>query len=108
MGEDAVSVGMLIAPNDSVLAAGTFTREALASVDGAVLDVPYSAEEWYAETTQAYVFTGGTEALAEEDHHTQYAAVAYVTIRLSEKKVNFFGPRGCDPNATARPAAGER
>ena len=31
-----------------------------------------------------------------------------VTIRLSEKKVNFFGPRGCDPNATARPAAGER
>ena len=29
-----------------------------------------------------------------------------VTLRLSEKKVNFFGPRGCDPNATARPAAG--
>ena len=26
-----------------------------------------------------------------------------VTIRLSEKKVNFFGPRGCDPNATSVP-----
>ena len=26
-----------------------------------------------------------------------------VTLRLSEKKVNFFGPRGCDPNATYRP-----
>lgn len=25
-----------------------------------------------------------------------------VTIRLSDKKVNFFGPRGCDPNATAK------
>lgn len=25
-----------------------------------------------------------------------------VTMRLSEKKLNFFGPRGCDPNATAR------
>ena len=27
-----------------------------------------------------------------------------VVIRLSEKKVNFFGPAGCDPNATYRPA----
>ena len=27
-----------------------------------------------------------------------------VTLTLSGKKVNFFGPRGCDPNATARPA----
>ena len=26
-----------------------------------------------------------------------------VTIRLSEKKVNFFGPKGCDPNATSEP-----
>ncbi len=26
-----------------------------------------------------------------------------VDIRLSEKKVNFFGPAGCDPNATFRP-----
>lgn len=26
-----------------------------------------------------------------------------VTLRLSEKKVNFFGPEGCDPNATFRP-----
>ena len=26
-----------------------------------------------------------------------------VTLRLSEKKVNFFGPRGCDPNATSVP-----
>ena len=26
-----------------------------------------------------------------------------VILRLSEKKVNFFGPRGCDPNATAVP-----
>ena len=26
-----------------------------------------------------------------------------VTIRLSEKKVNFFGPAGCDPNATYVP-----
>lgn len=26
-----------------------------------------------------------------------------VFIRLSEKKVNFFGPAGCDPNATAVP-----
>lgn len=25
-----------------------------------------------------------------------------VTIRLSDKKLNFFGPKGCDPNATAR------
>ena len=25
-----------------------------------------------------------------------------VTLRLSEKKLNFFGPAGCDPNATAR------
>lgn len=27
-----------------------------------------------------------------------------VTLRLSQRQVNFFGPRGCDPNATARPA----
>ena len=26
-----------------------------------------------------------------------------VVLRLSEKKVNFFGPKGCDPNATCRP-----
>ena len=26
-----------------------------------------------------------------------------VDIRLSEKKVNFFGPKGCDPNATCIP-----
>lgn len=26
-----------------------------------------------------------------------------VTLRLSEKKVNFFGPRDCDPNATSVP-----
>ena len=26
-----------------------------------------------------------------------------VTLRLSEKKVNFFGPEGCDPNATTVP-----
>lgn len=25
-----------------------------------------------------------------------------MTIRLSDKKLNFFGPKGCDPNATAR------
>ena len=24
-----------------------------------------------------------------------------VVMKLSDKKVNFFGPRGCDPNATA-------
>jgi diacylglycerol kinase family enzyme len=24
-----------------------------------------------------------------------------VTMKLSDKKVNFFGPKGCDPNATA-------
>lgn len=28
-----------------------------------------------------------------------------VVLRLSEKKVNFFGPKGCDPNATAAPQA---
>lgn len=28
-----------------------------------------------------------------------------VRLRLSEKKVNFFGPAGCSPNATARDAA---
>ena len=27
-----------------------------------------------------------------------------VELRLSEKKVNFFGPHGCDPNATCKPA----
>ena len=26
-----------------------------------------------------------------------------VTLRLSEKKVNFFGPAGCSPNATCVP-----
>ena len=26
-----------------------------------------------------------------------------VALRLSEKKVGFFGPAGCDPNATFRP-----
>lgn len=26
-----------------------------------------------------------------------------VSLRLSEKKVNFFGPKGCDPNATCKP-----
>lgn len=26
-----------------------------------------------------------------------------VSLRMSEKKVNFFGPEGCDPNATSRP-----
>lgn len=33
-----------------------------------------------------------------------------VVIRLSEKKVNFFGPAGCDPNATCvpLPAAAEK
>jgi len=30
-----------------------------------------------------------------------------VTIRLSDKKVNFFGPVGCDPNATAEAKRGE-
>ena len=25
-----------------------------------------------------------------------------VTLRLADKKLNFFGPAGCDPNATAR------
>ena len=25
-----------------------------------------------------------------------------VALRLSEKRVNFFGPEGCDPNATCR------
>ena len=25
-----------------------------------------------------------------------------VTMRLADKRLNFFGPRGCDPNATAR------
>jgi len=29
-----------------------------------------------------------------------------VELRLSEKKVNFFGPKGCDPNATAVPLPG--
>lgn len=28
-----------------------------------------------------------------------------VTLHLSEKKLSFFGPAGCDPNATARPVA---
>ena len=28
-----------------------------------------------------------------------------VTMRLSEKRLNFFGPKGCSPNATAVPAA---
>lgn len=28
-----------------------------------------------------------------------------VTLRLADKKLNFFGPTGCDPNATARPTA---
>ena len=28
-----------------------------------------------------------------------------VTLRLADKKLNFFGPAGCDPNATARPTA---
>jgi len=28
-----------------------------------------------------------------------------VLIRLSDKKLNFFGPKGCDPNATARDKA---
>ena len=26
-----------------------------------------------------------------------------VTIRLADKQVRFFGPKGCDPNRTARP-----
>lgn len=30
-----------------------------------------------------------------------------VAMRLSEKKVNFFGPKGCDPNATFRPVPEE-
>lgn len=25
-----------------------------------------------------------------------------VVMRLADKRVNFFGPKGCDPNATAR------
>lgn len=29
-----------------------------------------------------------------------------VALRLSEKRVNFFGPEGCDPNATYVPAPG--
>ena len=29
-----------------------------------------------------------------------------VVLRLSERRVNFFGPKGCDPNATAVPPAG--
>jgi len=31
-----------------------------------------------------------------------------VSLRLSEKKVNFFGPKGCDPNATAVPLPGTK
>ena len=30
-----------------------------------------------------------------------------ISIGLSEKKVRFFGPRGCDPNATCRPLPGQ-
>ena len=26
-----------------------------------------------------------------------------VTLRLADRKLNFFGPDGCDPNATAAP-----
>ena len=27
-----------------------------------------------------------------------------VVMTLADKRLNFFGPKGCDPNATARPA----
>ena len=30
------------------------------------------------------------------------SASSHVLIRLSDKKLNFFGPAGCDPNATAK------
>ena len=30
-----------------------------------------------------------------------------VELRMAQGKVNFFGPRGCDPNATARPLPAE-
>jgi diacylglycerol kinase family enzyme len=31
-----------------------------------------------------------------------------VVMRLADRRLNFFGPRGCDPNATARPASETR
>ena len=51
-----------------------------------------------------YKWTDARE-LAEELYDNE-PELDPVTLRLSEKKVPFFGPRGCDPNATARPAAG--
>ena len=45
------------------------------------------------------------EALDGEDIVTcldgEAVANRSITLRLSGQKVNFFGPAGCDPNATA-------
>ena len=38
-----------------------------------------------------------TTCLDGESMHSQC-----VTLKLADKKVNFFAPKGCDPDATAR------
>lgn len=83
-GQDAVSVGMLIATGEAVADAGAFTKEALEAAGAEVLDVPYTADAWYTQTASTYVFTGGIENLDGEELSTQYTALAYLTLRLSD------------------------
>lgn len=70
---------------------------------------PYSKGLYYTLPRVARCYTAREIAIASRDKDIVTCLdgeIVYnreVTLRLSEKKVNFFGPRGSDPNATAVP-----
>jgi len=69
---------------------------------------PYSAGEYRKAAEIARCVTAKEIRIVgcEGDVNTcldgEVSSAPCVTLRLSDKKVNFFGPAGCDPNATAR------
>jgi diacylglycerol kinase family enzyme len=68
---------------------------------------PYSTGDYYKAAAFARCVTAKEIRIEgiDEDVVTcldgEIVTNSAVTIRLSDKKLNFFGPTGCDPNATA-------
>ncbi len=69
---------------------------------------PYSKGGYRAFPRLARCYTGKTIRISSEKTDVvtsldgECVTNKVVTIRLAEKKLNFFGPMGCDPNATAK------
>lgn len=70
---------------------------------------PYSKGLYYTLPQVARCYTAREIAIESRDEDIvtcldgEIVTNRKVTMKLSEKKVNFFGPRDCDPNATAVP-----